>query len=94
MVRTRLINYVLVGTVLNGALHAGPVRRFLACYAILCLIDSTALGVFADKIGVPDQTALRCACLVSPLLAFLMRKHRLFAEAADTGGRMATRTSR
>jgi putative flippase GtrA len=66
-------------------------RRFLACYAILYLMDFVALWVFAGQMGVPHQIVQGCLILVLPLLAFIMQRYWVFPAAAGTVGRIATR---
>jgi putative flippase GtrA len=66
-------------------------RRFLACYAILYLINFIALWVFAGQMGVPHPIVQGCAVLVLPLLAFIMQKYWVFPAAAGTVGRIARR---
>jgi putative flippase GtrA len=66
-------------------------RRFLACYAILYLIDFIALWVVAGQMGVPHQIVQGCVILVLPLPAFLMQKYWVFPAAAGTVGARATR---
>jgi putative flippase GtrA len=68
-------------------------RRFLACYAILYLIDFTALWVFAGRMGLPHQIVQGCVVLVLPLLAFMMQKYWVFPEPDGTAERTATRTT-
>jgi len=69
----------------------GALRRFLACYAILYLIDFIALWVFAGQMGVPHQIVQGCVILVLPLLNFIVQKYWVFPAAAGTVGRIATR---
>jgi putative flippase GtrA len=66
-------------------------RRFLACYAILYLINFIALWVFAGQMGVPHPIVQGCAVLVLPLLAFIMQKYWVFPAAARGAGRTAPR---
>lgn len=88
----------LLGFLANRSLtfrHRGDrlaaLRRFLACYAILYLIDFIALGVFAGQMGVPHQIVQGCVILVLPLLAFIMQKYWVFPAGAGTAERIATR---
>jgi putative flippase GtrA len=71
----------------------GALRRFLACYAILYLIDFIALWVFAGRMGFPHQIVQGCVVLVLPLLAFMMQKYWVFPDADRTRGRIPTRTT-
>ena len=89
---------MLLGFLANRSItfrHRGDqlaaLRRFLACYAILYLIDFIALWVFAGQMGVPHQIVQGCVILVLPLLAFIMQKYWVFPAAAGTVGRTATR---
>jgi putative flippase GtrA len=68
-------------------------RRFLACYAILYLIDFITLWMFAGKMGVPHQIVQGCVVLLLPLLAFTMQNYWVFPDAAGTQERIATRTT-
>jgi putative flippase GtrA len=65
--------------------------RFLACYAILYLIDFIALWVFAGRMGFAHQIVQGGVILVLPLLAFTIQKYWVFPAAAGTVGRVATR---
>lgn len=65
-------------------------RRFLACYVILYLINLTALWLFADRMGIPHQLVQGCMALVVALLAFIVQKYWVFREISDaTGATMA-----
>jgi putative flippase GtrA len=68
-------------------------RRFLACYAILYLVNFIALWVFADRMGIPHQLVQGCMALVVALVAFFVQKHWVFPDAAATEERIATRTN-
>ncbi len=65
--------------------------RFLACYAIVYLIDFIALWVFAGHLRVPHQIVQGCAVLTLPLPAFMMQKYWVFPAATRTVGQAATR---
>jgi putative flippase GtrA len=67
-------------------------RRFLACYAILYLIDFISLWVFAGQMDVPHQIVQGCVVLVLPLLAFMMQKYWVFPATDGTAERIVTRT--
>ena len=69
-------------------------RRFLACYAIIYLLDFIALWVFAGQMGIPHQIVQGCAILVLPLLAFMMQRYWVFPASAGTVGRIAPRITR
>jgi putative flippase GtrA len=69
-------------------------RRFLACYAIIYLIDFIALWVLAGQMGFPHQIVQGCAILVLPLLAFMMQRYWVFPASAGTVGRIAPRITR
>jgi putative flippase GtrA len=74
--------------------HLAALRRFLACYAVLYLIDFVALWVFAGRMGFPHQIVQGCVALVIPLLAFIAQKYWVFPDAEGTAERIATRTTR
>jgi len=68
-------------------------RRFLACYAVMYLIDFIALRVFAGPMGIPHQLVQGCVAVVVALLAFVVQKYWVFPAAAGTAERIATRTT-
>jgi putative flippase GtrA len=77
----------------RGDRHAA-LRRFLACYAIIYVIDFIVLWVFAGQMGIPHQIVQGCAILVLPLLAFMMQKYWVFPASGGTVGRIAPRITR
>lgn len=68
-------------------------RRFLACYAVLYLVNFTALWMFADRMGIPHQVVQGCMALVVALLAFIVQKYWVFRATADTTGQTGARMS-
>lgn len=66
-------------------------RRFLACYAILYLIDFVALWVFAGQMAVPHQIVQGCVVMVLPLLGFIMQRYWIFRAADDIPERIPMR---
>jgi putative flippase GtrA len=73
----------------HGGHQLTALRRFMACYAILYLIDFIALWVFAGEMGVPHPIVQGCAVLVLALLAFTMQKYWVFPAADGGAGRTA-----
>ena len=63
-------------------------RRFVACYAFLYLVDFIALWVIAGQMGVPHQIVQGCLGLVLALVNFTMQKHWVFPAAAAAVGRI------
>lgn len=68
-------------------------RWFLACYAMLCVIDFITPWVFAGQMRVPHQIVQGCVAVVLALLNFIIQRHWVFPAAAGTAGRIATRTA-
>lgn len=66
-------------------------RRFLACYAILYLVNFIALWLFADRMGIPHQLVQGCMALVVALVAFIVQKYWVFRATADTAGQTDAR---
>lgn len=70
--------------------RGGALRRFLACYAILYLIDFVALWVFARQMAFPHQIVQGCAVIVLPLAGFIMQRYWIFRAADGIPERIPT----
>ncbi|MGD1253675.1 GtrA family protein [Mycobacterium seoulense] len=71
----------------------GALGRYLGCYAILYLINFSALWVFTGRLGVPHQAVQGCAILVLALFAFIMQKYWVFPATACNATRITKRST-